>query len=792
MFTKWRPYLPFTILIFFSMFLFRSYIFKGLVPFPANLLVATYEPWRSYPVPEYPNGPVNKPMGFDNIRIYYPLKKVALDAMKQLQPPLWNPYNFTGNTILATYQSALFHPLSFLYLVLPQIHAWSIIIVLQPILAFAAMYMFLSVIGMSKSARFFGSMTYAFSGFFVVWWEEAFMFTYSALFLPVALSAVELYLTRKHTKWLVLLAASLALSVVSGAFQMTFYVYAFTAIWILYRTWHIPDKFRLLILFCISAAISFLLSAAHLLPSMEGYYYSARISNDAKYIFDANLLPFWQLITLLAPDYFGNPATYNYFGLGFYHERMLYFGVTPLIFVLMQLLRPSKSKHTKFFIVTFLITLSLTFALPTTWALLYYLKLPLLSTMTPSRIVMLSMFAASVLTAYGIEEYWKGIHTKSLIFITIVLVMALISAGIAPFYIHYLHPKIAINMISLRNLVIPVASIMIALGTLFVTRANARLKTVGFIALSVLLLFNAYIFANKFLYFSETRFIYPKTPVISELKRRINTDRFWTYENGYLEKNFASYMGLYSPEGYDSIMIRRYGEFLNFADTHGKDMMSPRADALLQSTDHINTILTDSYRKKVLELLDVRYILQKMKPDRSEPKLLPDPPNLPTVWQDGTYAIHEYANTVPHAALYRDIRIIPDKKTLLTALFDDKTDIHRTLFLEQPPLDVPLISDATGSATITDYSPNSVSISSITTQAMMLFLSDAYYPGWNAYVDGIKTPVYRADYAFRAVAVPKGNHSVVFKYEPWSWTIGILGSFIGILVCIYLVRSRHS
>ena len=109
MFDRWKRLLPAVIIVLFSLFLFRSYFLKHLVPFPANLLVATYEPWRSYPVPGYPNGPPNKPMGFDNIRIYYPLKTVAINLIKHGQPPLWNPNNFTGNTILGTYQSSTKH-----------------------------------------------------------------------------------------------------------------------------------------------------------------------------------------------------------------------------------------------------------------------------------------------------------------------------------------------------------------------------------------------------------------------------------------------------------------------------------------------------------------------------------------------------------------------------------------------------------------------------------------------------------------------------------------------------------
>ena len=55
---------------------FSPVFLEGKVPFPANLLVSTYGPWKYSPDPEYPNGPPNKPMGFDNLRQIFPYKTI--------------------------------------------------------------------------------------------------------------------------------------------------------------------------------------------------------------------------------------------------------------------------------------------------------------------------------------------------------------------------------------------------------------------------------------------------------------------------------------------------------------------------------------------------------------------------------------------------------------------------------------------------------------------------------------------------------------------------------------------
>jgi hypothetical protein len=63
----------------------------------------------------------------------------------------------------------------------------------------------------------------------------------------------------------------------------------------------------------------------------------------------------------------------------------------------------------------------------------------------------------------------------------------------------------------------------------------------------------------------------------------------------------------------------------------------------------------------------------------------------------------------------------------------------------------------------------------------LLVMSDSYFPGWHARIDGVETPVWRADYAFRAVEVAKGPHWVELRYWPASFTIGLVISLLSLL-----------
>jgi uncharacterized membrane protein YfhO len=76
----------------------------------------------------------------------------------------------------------------------------------------------------------------------------------------------------------------------------------------------------------------------------------------------------------------------------------------------------------------------------------------------------------------------------------------------------------------------------------------------------------------------------------------------------------------------------------------------------------------------------------------------------------------------------------------------------------------------------------------------ILVLSDAYYPGWKAKIDGETTEIFPAYYAFRGVLVPAGKHTVEYIYFPLSLKIGLLISaaalFAGAYSALRIIQKR--
>ena len=258
---------------------------KGLIPFPSKYLVTFFSPWSAS------HGmPVKNNAMPDVITQIYPWKRVTIDAWKRGELPLWNPYSFSGTSHVGNYQSAIFSPLNLLFLILPEIHAWSIMILLQPILAGLFMYLFLRSLSISTSGSVMGSFAFMFCGFIVVWMAYGTL-AYAVLFLPLILFGI-------NKRVMVLISAAVALSFLSGHFQMSLYVLLFAISYILYR-----KEWRALLFVC----LGLLLAAPQILPSFDAYAQAVRSSLFVK----GEVIPWQYAVTIFSPDFYGNPVTRN-------------------------------------------------------------------------------------------------------------------------------------------------------------------------------------------------------------------------------------------------------------------------------------------------------------------------------------------------------------------------------------------------------------------------------------------------------------------------------------------------
>ena len=102
-----------------------------------------------------------------------------------------------------------------------------------------------------------------------------------------------------------------------------------------------------------------------------------------------------------------------------------------------------------------------------------------------------------------------------------------------------------------------------------------------------------------------------------------------------------------------------------------------------------------------------------------------------------------------------------------------------------------------GQATVLDYQPELIRVAVEANDAGWLVVTDAYYPGWEARLDGEPVSILQADVLFRAVEVPAGNHVVEMRYRPGLARLGGWISFVA-LACSLLglaagwLRTRNA
>ncbi len=80
--------------------------------------------------------------------------------------------------------------------------------------------------------------------------------------------------------------------------------------------------------------------------------------------------------------------------------------------------------------------------------------------------------------------------------------------------------------------------------------------------------------------------------------------------------------------------------------------------------------------------------------------------------------------------------------------------------------DVGAVSDKGAGVELVEYRPNYLKYETLSNRERVAVFSEIYYDkGWKAYVDGVETPYFRADYILRGMVVPAGAHTIEWRFR---------------------------
>ena len=720
---------------------FWQYFLRGLIPMPASFMVAWYEPWKSYTavngVPTIPH----KAVGDDIFRQIYPFRSLARDIVLSGHLPLWNPYNGAGQPLLATLHTGMFNPFSMLQLGDP-IRGWAWFVMFQMPLLFLGTYWYLRVIRVSHIGAITSGVVMALSGVATARYIYG-DYIYALLGLPFLLICIE-----QKRSWLVPWITGGVL--VSVQPQISVYVLGAAVLYVfMTRREYLRE-------FIVSILLGILLASFQLFPTLELYRHANVTAGSSSFIFDKFLMPVKHLISMAMPNYFGNAGTYNFWGKTDYVETVASIGMIPLTLLFFA----KKGSKRNFFIFGILLTVLFTLD----WIVprfIYSIPVPILSTSIPTRIYLLTTFFIATLAGMGMDEKPSS---RVLIGVGLLGVAFLfVSRGFA------CPEQIATcGNIALRNGLFELAVFTVGSALFFVPK-------IGKIGVIILLVGVGMYNGWKFLPMSPSEYVGMPQEILSQIRHRSPARVAAPFAT-----DFGTGYRYFDTNYYDPLYIRRYGELVSYVNTQDRETGLSRSDVSVVSDATVSPDL-EFRRNRFWDMTGTELIVT----ERQSSTVSGVP-----IWSDDHWLLYNRPTALPRAYLVDHVETIADPDKALRRMFSPQFDPVRSAITETPITELTTSTQSTGSATILQYDAGRVELSTQSNGAMLLVLSDTFYPGWTATIDGKKSEIYRTNYAFRGVVIPKGKHSVVFSYMPLSFLLGLTVSVVVSIYSLWLFRKK--
>jgi hypothetical protein len=302
------------ILLLVIVFLFFwKFFLKRLIPFPGDMLVGAYYPWLDYKWSGFTTSvPIKNPLITDVFSQFYLWKEIIANSVKFFQMPLWNIFSYSGYPLLANFHSGVLNPFNLLMVFLPKDIGWSLIVISQFVFSSLTMFLFLKKNYKNSFSCLVGSIVYSFSGFMITW-SQFVTAGFAFIWLPLIFLNIKSFFETKKIKYLLFLSPLYFLLMTSGHFQSLIYGCIFSGFYFLYKLFSSSNlKVKTTIWFSLAVILGILFMSIQLIPTLELGQYSIRFSENYISEYNFGLLSLDRIITLFTPDYFGNPATFNF------------------------------------------------------------------------------------------------------------------------------------------------------------------------------------------------------------------------------------------------------------------------------------------------------------------------------------------------------------------------------------------------------------------------------------------------------------------------------------------------
>jgi hypothetical protein len=717
--------------------------------------------------------------------------------LKQGVIPFWNPYVFSGMPFFADVQAAVLYPLN-LALTLFATKDWlsptlvEYQIILHIFMAGCFMYLLARDLGASKAGAVMSGVTFMFCGFFTTHIFHANLVQAAAWF-PLAIFLFKRAIDRVSLLYMSLTALCLSVIFFCGYPQLMVHMYYWLAAYYIFglivrlrkKTRPVPEVKRAL-LFAGLVALAIGISGVQMLTTQELAQNSVRPKLEFNESCEGSFRPY-RFITMIAPNYFGQPQKSAYWGVSDsdvrggmhnYWETAIYTGVVPLALAviaafvirtplslflsIMGLLSVLLAMGNSFFLYglafKFLPALN-AFRIPGRFAFIFSISVSILSGLCitwlqqtgprhaakPRFLLERILLGATGLFIVAGFLYAAGFFKQGIVDFLVSSGLYGSNAGqIAEYVDKNIYPLVVKGVWIFCGFFAAGAVVLVAR-----LRGKLSAKTAGMLLCAAAFLdFMAFGYgfaAGKI----DPSVMYEKSPAIEQLQQMQQAEFFRINSrdsnpgtddlggpNMVFRKNQGSVHRLFLMEGYNPLRLKR--QLVN-------------------------------RKERTLDILNVKY------------SIAVDPRN-------GSMGLAPRSPYFPRCRMAYGYVVQPDENMILPALYDSAFDYRKSVVLEEKPS---IASDTTATDTswncrITNYTLNSMEMDVTTQKSGLLVLSEIHYPSWKAVVDGKPTPLYRCDYALRAIPVEKGQHKVSCYFSTGLFHKGLMLSLVSLLLTLVL------
>lgn len=749
----------------FTLFVALNYLpaLQGKIPFPRDLVLG-HTVWEG----ARPETARSFAAIIDVPAVFYPFRALLSRAAHEGTLALWNPYILGGSPFLANAQSALFYPLNLFYYILPVPFAWMIVLAIRMLLAGLFMALFARVIGVTTTGCIVAGMIFSACGFMTAWQGQA--IADGAIWLPMICYAVFNLHRRPSWSSAALAAVSFAMPVLAGhpetAFQLTV-----TGTVLALALWAFPwdasvrrINWRFVSTFAAAGLLALGLASVQMLPTLEWLpELKQNLSLPEAALSRHDAQGFFSRDTLRDPNSAFIPIP----------EGASYLGMLALLISPLALLHGSR-RQAIFLALLTIFALAIAFSVqPMRWIVVH---LPLIKAMKNARFILIASFGIAAMAGLGVSV----LEEKKQIRAAWVLFGGALVVGL--FGIFEVHRATAQAPSFMRG---PGGSLVFLVAAALLVGAQLRglLPRPSFsFLICAITAADLISFSYGFLGFASAKEVFPPAPAFDFLSRQGEGWTFRIAKAGYpIPANSGMMYGIQMGEGYDICMER--------TRLFSRGLTEMRDDGVFFLSDKI--VETKDRR---LDMLNVKYLLV-ITPSPDFDRLRGQPERFTPVYRENSIAIFENKSVLPRAFAVpqRGAEVIADAGAQLERVSSPEFDPLQSVVIAEPlPAAEPGGTPFSSNVQISEFHNNSFVLQTQTSEPSVLVVSQIYYPGWQATVDGTETPVLPVDFGLSGINLPSGAHQVHFTFAPRSFRIGALVSLLSLVVVAGLVRMGRA